>query len=119
MRSLNSGTKWLGLVVILLSIFTVGQSYYFTQQNTQRAEEDRRITECQAKYNSDFAAVLTQRVKWQEEDRAELNKMIYGVLTAPGAPARKKFLEDYVAQVDKNDRLRAQNPLPSLTDRNC
>lgn len=104
--------RWLGVVVILLAVVTVAQGVYFSRQA-------RETSHCQAQFNSDFSTALTLRNGWAAEDRAQLTKMIDTVLTGATPEVRRKALEDYLAAVHKNDALRAQHPLPELSDRDC
>lgn len=105
------GNRLLGIVVICMAMFTVAQgSYYAWDRNRQ--------TDCQAQYNKDFAATLRKRAQWADEDKAAEIKLFTDLLAAkPGTGA--KILQDYLDTTARTDKLRAENPLPKLEDRNC
>lgn len=103
-------SRLLGFVVVTLAVFSVLQGSYY-------AYETKKSAQCQAQYNDDFAKVLQQRAVWADEDRRELTRTVESILTGPNAS--RKALQDYLDTVAKNDKLRAENPLPDLNDRDC
>jgi len=105
------GNRLLGIVVIVLAIFTVAQGAYFSWENNQKAD-------CQAQFNADFASVLAKRAQWANEDKAAEIKLWRDFLAAKPGQARS-ILQDYLVATARTDKLRAENPLPKLEDRNC
>lgn len=116
-------TQWqtvaIGVFIILLSIFTAGQTWYSSGRDREIVEESKRITECQAQYNSDLAKVTIKRAEYAAEDRKALTNMVSTVLTGPTPQIRKRAIERYLEITSMNERLRSQNPLPKLEDRQC
>jgi hypothetical protein len=104
--------RWLGTLLIVLSVFTVAQGWYFSH-------EDRLHTQCQAAFNDDFVNVLTLRNQWALEDRNALTLMIQTVLAGATPAIRRDAIVAYISTIKKNDELRAKNPLPDLTQRHC
>jgi len=105
--------RWIGAVVILLALFSVAQGSYFAFENSRTAE-------CQARFNDDFARVTTQRAVWADEDRRSLTKMLNEILAAKeGTSAGRDSVNLYLATINRNEKLRQENPLPNLEDRRC
>jgi hypothetical protein len=111
--------RWVGVVLILLALATVIQGYYFNRQQNTGSEQNQRVTECQARFNQDFASVLELRSRWANEDRAGLNVMLATVLAGESPAVRRQALVDYLAAVKANDEKRAATPLPDLAHRKC
>jgi hypothetical protein len=104
-------SRLLGFIVVILAVFTVLQGSYFTYENKKQAQ-------CQAQYNSDFAAVVRKRAQWADEDKQAELKLFRDLLGAkPGTGA--KILQDYLETTSRTDKLRQENPLPKLEDRDC
>jgi len=113
-------TRIIGLIVMVLSIVTVVQSFYFTHEQAQNSERDKQRTECQAQYNQDFARAVTLRGRYADEDRTQMYKMITTVINEKLTPAqRRQAIEDWVLASQRNDALRKTTPLPNLDARNC
>lgn len=108
-----------GIVLIVLSLMTVGQAVYFTIETRGQAEVDRRRTSCQAGYNQAFTRALTARATISDGDRKNLNDMITAVVTLQTPAERRAAIETYVRVQADNDRKRAQNPLPEIPEGNC
>jgi len=104
--------RWLGVVLIALSLITVGEGYYFNRQDKQQVE-------CQARYNEDFARALMLRNTWANEDRDANAKMWRDVLAGASPAIRRQSVVDYLATIDRNNEKRAKTPLPNLDQRNC
>jgi hypothetical protein len=118
-RRTDRMTRFIGIFVIILSIATVGQSFYFSHQQSESTKREQKQTDCQAKYNEDFARAVTIRGQYADEDRAQLYKMISTVISEPDASKRRQAVEDWVTATKKNDELRKSTPLPNLQARNC
>jgi hypothetical protein len=103
--------RLLGIVVIILALFTVTQGSYY-------AYETNKKSECQAQYNADFARVIGLRAKWSDEDKKAETKLWRDFLAAKPGQSRK-ILQTYLDATERTDKLRAENPLPKLEDRNC
>lgn len=108
---LPKGNRVLGIVVIILAIFTVVQGSYFAYENNQKSE-------CQAQFNADFAKVLGLRAQWANEDKNAEIKLFTDLLAAKPGGGRV-ILQKYLEVTARTDKLRAENPLPKLEDRNC
>lgn len=104
-------SRWLGIIVSIMAVVTVLQGTYYTW-------ETKKTLDCQAKFNADFAAVLSKRAQWAEEDKAAEIKLWKDFLTSKPTQART-VLQEYLVATDRTDKLRAENPLPKLEDRNC
>lgn len=116
----GQGIRWLGVVLIMLSLITVAQAAYFSIQSSREAKKNADIAECQAQFNSDFAQVVKIRNAYAEEDRAANLKMWDAFLAPGGTQAtRLKAAEEFTDAMHKNEELRKQSPLPNLSDRNC
>lgn len=110
----KSQRRWriAGVVIMLMAVAMAASTWQVNQAQ-------HRQTECQAQYNKDFSNVLIQRSKYADQDRADLITMINGAITGPTQQARLTAVQKYLADAAENDKLRAQNPLPKLDDRNC
>jgi hypothetical protein len=104
-------SRLLGFVVVILAVFTVLQGSYFTYESNKKAQ-------CQAQFNEDFRVVLQKRAQWADEDKQALTKLLSDLLVAKQNTGRT-VLEDYLAATARNDKLRKENPLPKLEDRDC
>lgn len=105
------GNRLLGWIVIILAVFTVAQGAYY-------AYDRNEITQCQARYNADFANVVAKRAQWADEDKQAELKLFRDLLSAkPGTGG--KILQQYLDATTRTDKLRQENPLPKLEDRNC
>lgn len=105
-------SRLLGIVVIVLAIFTVAQGSYYAYENNKKSS-------CQAQFNSDFAKVIALRSQWANEDKAAEIKLWRDFLTTTQPAQSRKILEAYLEATTRTDKLRAENPLPKLEDRNC
>lgn len=107
----SSRTLVLGIIISLLAVFTVLQGSYYTYETQKKAT-------CQAQFNADFAKVIGLRAQWADEDKAAELKLFRDLLAAkPGSGSA--ILSEYLAATDRTDKLRRENPLPKLEDRNC
>jgi hypothetical protein len=111
--------RFLGVILMLIGLAIFAQATYTTVETRKNAADDQRRTECQAQFNDDFIKVLNERSRYADIDREELIKMINGALGGPTSQARLKAVTDYLAAMDRNDKLRQANPLPTLASRNC
>jgi hypothetical protein len=102
--------RWVGILIILLSLFTVGQAWYF-------AARDRDVSECQSRTNQEFQAALAARNTIADEDRRVLDKLVTDITRSTSPEQSRKALETYVAARAANDAKRAKNPLPGIS--NC
>jgi hypothetical protein len=118
-RQTDRMTRIIGIFVIILSIGTVGQSFYFSHQQGAATKREKETTDCQAKFNEDFAKAVTTRGQYADEDRLQLYKMISTIVSEPDVAKRRKAVEDWVAITKRNDELRKKTPLPDLQSRNC
>lgn len=126
--------RLLGIVVLAMSIVTVASSVYTNNETRQNSAHDKQVTACQAEYNKDFSRAVAIRGQYAEEDRAyadkdraELYKMIVGVINPALAPEQRRVvIENWVKVTAENDVARKKNdderrktPLPNLDARNC
>jgi hypothetical protein len=112
--TVDTATRWLGIVVALLAIVTV----------TQGVISQRRInavTECQADYNNRFAEVSQRRAALAEEDRDALQRMLITLYQKRDATSeqRLRIFERWVETVQRNNRERTEHPLPQLPEGDC
>ena len=101
--------KFLGTVVVLLSLFTVMQTAYFTYQQ-------RTVTECLADFNSDVSEVQNTRARWADEDRGALIDF-FKTQSEDSQPTPEKTEEAFqtlIETYDLNTVRRAATPLPVL-----
>lgn len=104
-------SRLLGFIVVLLALFSVAQGSFY-------AYESEKKSACQAQFNNDFARVATARSQWADDDKKALNKMLSDLLSAKPGQGRT-ILEKYIEATERTDKLRAENPLPKLEDRDC
>ena len=101
----------LGIFLMIMALAVGGTGLYNSQQI-------HRQTECQARYNNDFATVVGLRSQWAKEDKDAETKLWKDFLASkPGEP--RAILQSYLDSVSRTDKLREENPLPKLNDRNC
>lgn len=112
-------TRAIGIFVILLSLGTVSQSFYFSHQQSKATEREQDRTECQAHYNEDFARAVTLRGRYADEDRMQLYTMISSVVNEPDPEKRRTAVQNWITATKKNEELRKKTPLPDLQARNC
>lgn len=101
--------RWVGVVVIVLSLFTVGQAWYFARQN-------RETSDCQVATIKEFQKALTTRTDVATEDRRVIDKLVLDVTQATTREQSRAALEAYVAARKANDIERAKSPLPEIKD---
>ena len=102
--------RWIGIVIILLSVFTVGQTWYFARQ-------DREVIACQTRTNQQFQEALSARNTVAEEDRRVTDQLVIDVTRATSGEQSRAALEKYLKARAANDAQRAKNPLPGIS--NC
>jgi dipeptide/tripeptide permease len=110
----QNATRIIGIVVLLLAIFTV-------VQNTRTSQRLSDVTSCQAKFNHEFAEVSTLRAALADQDRRALQDMLLALYQQRNASQDKRLrtFEAWVATTERNDRARKQNPLPELPSGEC
>lgn len=101
--------RWLGILVAVVSVFTVGQAWYFARQ-------DRETAHCQAVTIREFQTALTVRTRVAEEDRKVLDKLVLDITNATTREQSRAALESYVTARAANDAQRARSPLPEIKD---
>lgn len=107
-----TGNRLLGWIVIILALFTVAQGSYYAYDRNQ-------ITQCQAKFNADFAATVAKRAQWADEDKQAELKLWRDFLASKKPGENRLILQHYLDTTARTDKLRQENPLPKLEDRNC
>lgn len=110
--------RWIGVVLLLLALATVGQTYYFNTQQQAQVQRNRQVLACQSQFNRDFAQALDQRSMWAAEDRAEFIVLINKILSGAGPAVSRKALIDYVTAIQANEKKRQATPLYN-PDRQC
>lgn len=107
-------TRIIGIIVLLLAIFTVAQ-------NTSTARHLNEVTDCQARFNHEFAEVSTLRAQLADQDRKALQNMLLALYQQRDATARKRLrtFQQWVKTVERNERERRENPLPELPTGEC
>lgn len=118
-RRTDRMTRVIGVFVIILSVATVAQSFYFSHQQNSATDREKKTTACQAQYNADFARAVTLRGQYADEDRTALYKMISTVINEQEPAKRRQAIEDWVVATQRNEVLRKRTPLPDLQARNC
>lgn len=111
--------RWVGVVLIILAVLTVGEGWYFNQLDAKQTDATAARTACQAEFNQQFVVVLTKRTEWANEDRSELNRLMTRWINSHDRVEPRKALQDYLNAVAINDNHRASNPLPSLDQHPC
>lgn len=99
-------------VLVVLSAMTVSSTAYYNY-------EQKKITECQARFNDQFIQQLNERNKISESDRESLAQLVQTIVNSTSRGATSKALEDYLNTKEKNDAERKQHPLPSLPQRSA
>lgn len=99
--------RFFALMMLILSVVTLGSSAYYTVQQ-------RQVTECQAKFNDQFIRQINERNHIGDSDRESLAKLVKGVINAREPSSSRKALEEYLKTKDENDADREQHPLPTL-----
>lgn len=101
-----------GVIILVLTLMTVGSTAYYTH-------EQREIERCQAQFNDRFIQQINERNKIGNSDRESLAKLVEQMLTLPKKEDRRKALQDYLKQKDKNDEERKKHPLPELPEKSA
>ena len=106
-------TRLLGVVVILLAVFTV-------LQTVLAADRLAAVTRCQAKFNADFARVSTIRADLADKDREALNGLLLTIYQHRGDQALAKHaFAQWARHTQANENERADHPLPSYPSGAC
>jgi inorganic triphosphatase YgiF len=110
----QNATRIIGIVVLLLAIFTV-------VQNTRTTHHLNDVTACQADFNHEFAEVVTLRSKLGDQDRKALQDMLLALYRQRNEDAKQRLrtFEAWVKTTERNERERKQNPLPELPSGEC
>jgi len=109
-----TATRILGIVVALLAVITVGQGVV-------SARRDAGITECQARYNHQFARAMGVRVNLADRDRRALQTMLVTIYRKRDAPPQERLaaFQEWVDTVERTERERKDHPLPELPKDRC
>lgn len=97
----------LGLVIAILTAFTVGGIAFDQYQNHQTVR-------CQARYNEAFVTALQARSSISDSDRNSLAKLVQEVVNATTREQSRAALQQYLNTKTANDKQREANPLPAL-----
>lgn len=107
----------LGVVVLLLAVASTITSAIATREQRNSAEQMRRISSCQAEFNKAYRLAITERSDAANEERKAMRTMLETILNPAATPdARLSAISQYSQTLDRAEKTRAQNPLPS-TDR--
>lgn len=103
-------SKKIGFFLIVLALFTVLQSGYFSFQQ-------HKATACLSHYNESLSEVQTIRADWAEEDRQALISF-FTVVRNPKSTKREREVafEVLTGTYDRNTERRKETPLPSLKE---
>ena len=119
--------RLLGIFLMVMALAIGANAWY-------SADRDKKIAQCQAQFNADFAKVVDTRNKYAEEDRiANVKKwdedlkmwqalVSFSATTATRLEAVQAYTKAVQVLLDtthKNEQLRDANPLPKLEDRDC
>lgn len=103
-------SRTLGFVFIVIAVIMVVQGVWLQY-------DQARESSCQSEYNADVSAVVAQRSTWADEDRRELNNMIFKIIDPKASdPEQAAAVKKYVTTAKANDALRKANPMPAKTD---
>lgn len=106
-------TRWLGIVVAILAVVTVTQSYLASRRLSE-------VTDCQADYNQRIVDVTRIRSQLADEDRTALNTMLLTIYTKrDDKPAQLAAYTAWVNTVRTNEVERKQHPLPEWPGGDC
>lgn len=95
---LRAGARWVPLALILIAVGSVSVTAWLAQQNTARAA-------CQARYNTQIAAVIAARSHLADESTDALNAMVSAVETAR---SRQDVADALTAFTGANQRIAAE-----------
>lgn len=101
----------IGLVVVVLATITM----VVAVSVNSRLE---RVISCQAQFNSEYGAALTERTQAADQERAAQRKLLVTILSAPPSdpPTRaalsRQAMSEYINALNSADSRRNQNPLP-------
>lgn len=118
-RASNWLTNRLGAIVLVLALLTVGQLTWFSYDNRQKASDDRKITECQSRYNRAVSVAIQQRSQYSDEDRESLVTFIRKVSTAKTREQSRDALNEYLRRQDEITDARQRHPIPKLPAGEC
>jgi len=104
-RRSSDRTRILGVVVIVLAVFSVISASY-------QVHEQRQLAQCLATHNAAFADALQQRAEIADDDRAALTRMVRRVVTSTKARETLDALNDYLRTIREGAAEREQIPLP-------
>lgn len=106
---------YIGIVVLLLAIFSVVQSIHFNIQ-------DRRQKECLEDVIRDLTASINTRVEIANLDSQNKTRVIRAVASANAENRPRavfKALQEFVIEDDRIAELRKKNPVPPLPEGTC
>jgi hypothetical protein len=119
----------LGPIVLSLAVLIGATSWYQMDQVADQGRTDKRVAECQARYNQAFAQQLIIRSKlFSESDqiRDDLITRVGKQVLAPRSadPAEiakrraemKRYFRDYARKSAASERHRNETPLPPIPD---
>lgn len=104
---------WLGVVVVLLGVLTVGQGFAY-------GNAVRRVTACQAAYADGFADALEARTDSQNQAQQSLDALVRSIgdnLSDPSNSGTRdaqvnRAISDYLAKRAEADAQREAHPFP-------
>jgi len=106
-------TRILGVIVIVLAIFTVVQSVV-------TSERLAHVTRCQARFNSETAKVASLRADLADRDREALNNLLLTIFRKQGHEAAQRHaFVSWVHHTEANERERKAHPLPPYPKGDC
>lgn len=101
-----------GSLLIMVALGSIANGLSFQR-------EQRKISDCQTRYNVAFQRTIQERASIADRDRRNVNTMVSTVLTARTAEESRKALELFVENNKKLDAERAGNKLPTKTGDTC
>lgn len=118
-RASNWLSDRLGLAVMVLALLTVVQLAWFSYDNRQQVNHDRKVTECQSKYNGAVSHSIQQRSQYSDEDRESLVTFIREISSAKTREQSRDALNEYLQRQDEITDARKRHPIPKLPAGEC
>ncbi len=106
--------KFTAIVLFCLGIGTTAVAAFTSVQRYNDSELFRTTAECQAQWNQAFRAVLVERNKATDQERAAQRALLGTVLNPAASDGdRRGALATYYDVLRQVDATRADNPLPA------
>lgn len=94
--------RWISVLLIVMGIFTVGQTYYFS-------DKQRKLVNCQETVNQEIRRVA-------REERRDYFEVWRKILNSPSRDESKKIFQDHL---DRGDAREAKRDEAEKTRKRC